>query len=145
MKMHPSRRGGALVVAMVTLLVVTLIAGSVVRSLVASHRQARQHEGELQAQWLADAALVRAAAQLSRDADYERETWRPAMSDASAPEEGGVAIIRVEQVDAQPGQRRLIVEARYPDHEWRRVSVRRELLIGETTMAGRADSAENAP
>ena len=61
MKIHRAycrRSGGGLIVALVTILVVMLIAGGIVRSLVTDSRETRTHNTELQAHCLADAALA---------------------------------------------------------------------------------------
>jgi Tfp pilus assembly protein PilX len=123
--MKHTRRGGALVVAMVTLLVVMLIAGTVARSLVASRRQARRMQGQLQAEWLAEAALARGRAQLRSDAGYTGETWRPAIS----VDETGLAEIRVEQAGNANGGAKLIVSARFPDEPVNTAAVTRELAL----------------
>src|SRR5262245_45355268 len=72
------RRGGALVIALVTLLVITSTMAALVHSLTAEFRQSRQTALELQAHCLADAALARAAAQLRTNPSYQGETWRAA-------------------------------------------------------------------
>jgi Tfp pilus assembly protein PilX len=119
------RRGGALIVAIVTLMVVMLVAGTVARSLVASRRQARRMQGQLQAQSLADAALARGLAQLRSQAEYTGETWRPAVS----AEANGYAEIRVQRAAAAEGGDKLVVTARYPDEAVNTASVTRELAL----------------
>lgn len=116
------RRGGALVIALVTLLVVMLIAGTVARSVVASHRQAMRRHNELQAQWLADAALARGLANATRQEDYSGETWRVNVS----AEDAGVAEIQVKRGAPAAGFQ-VLVQAHYPDDPWQRVTISREL------------------
>ena len=53
------RLGTALVVALVTLLVIASLLGTLVQSLLAQSRQSRQVANQLQANWLADTALAR--------------------------------------------------------------------------------------
>src|SRR4051812_29146521 len=69
-------RGSGLVIALVTLLVVTSIMGSIMHALLMELRQTRQTAIQVQAQWLADAAVERAAARLSIDSNYEGENWK---------------------------------------------------------------------
>jgi Tfp pilus assembly protein PilX len=126
------RRGAGLIIALTTLLVVMLMTGTIVQALVAQIRQTRRNSAELQAHWLAEAALARGAAQFRASRDYTGETWRPAITaDAS---DVGVAEIRVERPAGEPTQVKLIVEARYPDHPTRRISTRRELSITTTAI-----------
>jgi Tfp pilus assembly protein PilX len=120
-----ARRGGALVVALTTLLVVMLITGTVLRSLLGSYRQTRQSHLELQACWLAEGAAERARAQLQANSVYEGETWQPAIAPpAGGDERHGVVEIRVER-SADAKLVRVIVDARYPDDPWQRVAVQR--------------------
>ena len=121
--MKLKRRAAALVIALVTLMVVMLIAGTVARSLVGSHRQSRRAGDEVQAQWLAEAALARGLVKLRSQADYSGETWRPEVTPANV----GVAEIRVERPADQPA--RIVVQARYPDDPWQRASVHREVPL----------------
>jgi type II secretory pathway component PulK len=104
------RRATALIVAIVTLMVVMLITGTLLRSLVASQRHLGRWEQELQAQWLAEAALARAQAQLARHPDYASEQWQPAIGLGKLP---AAATIRVERT-ADRGAR-IVAAARYPD------------------------------
>jgi type II secretory pathway component PulK len=109
--------------ALAALLAVTLVAGALVTSLLASHRQSKRYAAELQAQWMAEAGLERAAAQLARQSDYTGETWPAAISESEA--DTGQVTIRIEPAtETQP--RKLIVEAIYPPDEHHRVLVRRE-------------------
>jgi Tfp pilus assembly protein PilX len=142
MKPHHFHRGTALAVALCTLLIVMLIAGAVVRMLVASQRQTRRNQDELQAQWLGDAALLRAAAQLHVQADYTGETWRPLIG-AAAADRRGVAEIRVEHDVSRRDLRRVVVVAHYPDHEWQRATAERERTL--TIRPTRSTPEEKAP
>lgn len=119
------RRGAALIVALVTLVVVMLVAGTVLRSLVAAHRRTRQSQEELQAQWLAEAALERALVLARSRADYAGETWRPNVTTELA----GVAEIRIERAADATKARKIVVQAHYPDREIRRTTVSRECLV----------------
>ena len=119
------RRGAALVVALTTLLIVMLITGAVLRSIMHSHRQSRQLLNQLQATWLAEGAIERARAKLRQSADYDGETWRPALSAHSAANDSpAVAEIRVER-PANSKTARVTVDAHFPDDPWQRASIQR--------------------
>jgi type II secretory pathway component PulK len=124
------RRGGGLIVALVTLLVVTSLMGSLIRSLLLEMRQSRHEAADLQAQWMAEAALDRAAAKLRSNADYAGETWNVEFSPTTANSGGssGVVEIKVER-GAEDQPTRVSVEARYPDDPQRRAKVERVLQI----------------
>lgn len=125
----PSRRGVAMAMSLAALLAVTLVAGALVTSLLASHRQSKRYATELQAQWLAEAGLARAAAQLARQSDYTGETWQQTVSGTES--DAGQVTIRIEPAtDAQP--QRIVVEAVYPLQEHNRVLIRREHIFPPT-------------
>jgi type II secretory pathway component PulK len=124
-----ARRGGViLAVALVTLLVVMLLGGELIKATVVRHRQLRQAEQRQQSFWLAESAVQRARHALAESPEYEGETWR-------VPEEvfgtggAGVAVISVDP-SAEPGQGRTIrVQASYPDDPVHRILHERELLV----------------
>ena len=139
------RHAAALIIALVTLLVITSTMAAIVHALLVDLRQTRQAANELQAHWLADSAVGRAAAQLRASGQYAGETWQPAVGGQN---EGlGVAEIRIQRGDGAEGPLKIVVEARYPDHPWRRVVTRRTITIPATTSNSAADEnpQETAP
>ncbi len=126
------RRGAALVMALVALLVVTLVAGALVQMLVAAHRQSRRYADELQAQWLAQAGLDRAAAKLRADGDYRGEVWNvpldnvPLDTEASAAAEPNPAQTGQVTITVDAAAKRIAVEAVFPTDDLHRVLIRRE-------------------
>lgn len=125
-----SRRGGGLVVALVTLLVVTSLMGSLIRSLLVELRQCRHEAVDLQAQWLAEAALDRAVANLRSNANYTGEIWKVKFSPtpANSGSSSGVVEIHIER-EATQQPTRVSVDARYPDDPQRRAKVERALHL----------------
>ena len=116
------RRGAVLAMALVTLLVVGLIAGLMVQRYLAAHRQASRDAQQLQAEWLAEAAVARGLAMRQADGEYSGETWQVNLV------EPGIATIRVESAE-QSGNVKIVVEARYPDHELQRTLVERTYTL----------------
>jgi type II secretory pathway component PulK len=114
-----------MVMAMVTMAVVAAMAVQVAVSLVATHRQTRRYHDELQAAWLAESALDRAAARLADDEKYEGETWQPVVAGESEEEAGKVEIA----VETTDGGRRITARAHWPDVEVHRVLVERERIV----------------
>jgi hypothetical protein len=99
---------------------------ALVESMLATHRQSKRYQAQTQAQWLAEAGLSRAAAQLARHSDYTGETWQAPVGGTEA--EIGEVTIRIEpKTETTP--RQMIVEAVYPPTEHQRILVRRELSI----------------
>jgi Tfp pilus assembly protein PilV len=123
-------KGSGLVVALVTLLVVTSIMGSIMHALLSELRQTRQTIHEVQAQWLADAAVARAASRLVRDRDYAGETWQIDLprSSSSPGERRGSATIQVERGEGAETAR-IKVHVNYPEESPRRVSAERAVSV----------------
>ena len=127
-KPRQRRRGAALVLAMVCLLVVATISVALTRLLVDEHRQAQRQQQQLQALWVAESAVQRAAVQLRASSDYEGETWQ-----IDAETMGGKwpaeAVIRIEPVESHETLRRIVVHAQYPKREQYGILQKRQILI----------------
>jgi Tfp pilus assembly protein PilX len=107
------RRGAFLVVALICLLLSTVLVGTVLTLVQTQRRQVTQEQSRLQAEWLAESGLERAAAKLQADSTYANETWSIAAGELGGAEPGEVTI-RVERLENQPDQRIVHVEAVYP-------------------------------
>jgi type II secretory pathway pseudopilin PulG len=127
--LRPIRRGAILAVALATLLVVTLLAGVVVRGYLQSYRQLRQDQEKAQAEWLADSALARALAQRKLDANYAGETWQVELPRATGEPAPVVAIIRIQPATDQAQADEIQIEARFPADDDRQITSRRTLLL----------------
>ena len=150
MKIVTARRGAALIVALVTLLVVMLITATLIRSLLVAHKQARLRQNGLQAEWLAEAAVARAVAQLDSRPEYNGETWSADLGEigtATGPQGGGIAEIRVQEIEKPRGRVRIIVEAHYPNDPQQRATSHREYTVIASRAARGAGGAasENTP
>jgi len=139
------RRGGALFVALVTLLVVMMITMTLVSALAAAHRQTRMSVAHLQAQWLAEAAISRATAQLALNPDYASETWRTSVDNSDALERSGVVEIKVARLPSDSNRVRISAEAHYTDRPWRSATARREYVLALRPAAQQPTIPENAP
>jgi Tfp pilus assembly protein PilX len=125
-KTHP--RGLVLIVVMVCLAVFTTLAGVLLKLSLSERRQVRMQEWRLQAEWLAESGVERAAARLADSADYAGETWKV------SPEQLGagaacVVTIEVERIDAQPTMRRVRVRADYSRDDVRAARHSKEVLV----------------
>jgi type II secretory pathway pseudopilin PulG len=94
--------GAVLLIVMACLAVaMTLIVGWA-RVAVLENRQFRSAEDHLQAEWLAESAIQRAAAQLGANSEYPGETWRITAADFGSrpdavPRAGTAAVPGVER------------------------------------------------
>ncbi len=113
------RRGAVLVVAMICALLTAIILGTLLQLTVTRSKMSKQHERALQAQWLAEAGIERAAAQLASDPAYTGETWRVTTAELAGHFEGEV-LIEVQSAPDQEQQRTIVAVADYPvDAPWR--------------------------
>ena len=125
----PGRRAGvALLLTIVCLVVIATLGVSLMRSLVAEHRQAMLRRDQLQAFWLAESAVQRGAVRLAAAADYAGEDWQVEV------ETGGrrvraLATIRVQTVNGDAPARRIVAEARCPGDGPASVLQTRERLV----------------
>ena len=108
-----ARRGVFMVVVMICLLVGSLIVGALLKLALLQSRQLVQEQARVQAEWLADSGLARAASQLAGDSDYAGETWTIPAADL-AGHDGARVDIRVEKDPQQPQNRTVKIEAVYP-------------------------------
>jgi Tfp pilus assembly protein PilX len=119
------RRGAVLVVVLVCLAVATVVSVIVVRQIAMQYRAMQVSHGSLQAAWLAEAGIERAAARLAADPKYAGETWsisgkrgQPPFADTEGdcpPLPCVVVKIQVETIADQPERRSVRVEADYTD------------------------------
>jgi type II secretory pathway component PulK len=125
---RPIRRGVVLLVGIVCLAVAGALFLSLLRLSIAERHRVDTEGWHLQAAWIAESGIERAAARLQRDADYEGETWRmPA--EVLGTEHGAAVRIEVERVADQPQQRTVRVEADYPDPSQRRARYSKHVRI----------------
>src|SRR5262245_49285586 len=61
----PGRRGAFLIVALICLVIATLLLGSLLKLATVQHRQMLSEQARLQAEWLAESGLARAAHKLA--------------------------------------------------------------------------------
>ena len=101
-----------MIVAMVCLVLASTLLGTLLRMAWIGRTQAKIEAAALQAEWLAESGLERAAAKLADDANYAGETWNVAAEDLDTRHAGQVEI----QVapSQQSGQKSIQVTAQYP-------------------------------
>ena len=122
------RRGWVLVAAIVCTAVASVIFMSILRLLAAERRATQTDQWQVQAAWLAESGIERAANRLSGDPKYSGETWKlPA--GAFAARAGAAVKIEVQPIPEQPGQRLIRVQADYPDDPQHRVRQTRQAVV----------------
>lgn len=128
---HPlagRRRGTIILFAMICLLLVSLLGASLVKLALTQRRQIRREQWRVQATWLAEAAVDRAAARLATETDYSGETWTIAPTELGG--ESG-AQVRISVEEATTGAERFVVQvtADYPDSDEQRARVSKRIAV----------------
>jgi hypothetical protein len=107
------RRAVLVLSVLASLALVMLLAGSWLRVIAIQKRQLAAQQQRLQAEYLAEAALARAAAHLAANPDYAGETISPT-AESLASAAGAKVTIRVRALDADPRARAVAVSAEFP-------------------------------
>gem|GEM_PF-870765 len=122
------RRGAVLVVALVLLVLATLICGVLMKTGLAESRLVRHQAQELQAAWLVESGVERAAAKLAESRDYAGETWNLPAETIGGEWPATVLITIVKPQDESP-RRTVRVRADYPPDERWRVRHSKEVVV----------------
>jgi hypothetical protein len=118
------------VAVLVCLVVMTLICGSLLRLVHSQRALVRSEERRLQADWLAESALERAASRLGDDPAYPGETWTLSAGDLGGNEPGVVTInVEPDRDPVESHRRRVTIQADYPVEASRRVRSRRQAVL----------------
>jgi Tfp pilus assembly protein PilV len=110
-----------------------MVAGVVLSSMLgtaAAHRRALRTElWRVQAQWLAESGLERAAWRLAADPQYTGEVWKLPAEQLDGTAAAAVRI-EVETVSDQPNRRLVRAQADYPDDPHDRARQTKEAVVG---------------
>jgi hypothetical protein len=129
------RRASITVAVLVCLLVIMLIGASLLRIAGSQRAAVLGEERMLQADWLAESGMERAAARLAADPLYAGETW-PIPADALGGGSSGLVSIRVESRPDEPGLRLVTVQADYPAEVVRRMRARKQGVMRTVDRRG---------
>ena len=99
---------------------------------------------DLQAQWLAEAGVERAAARLSADANYRGETWTISAKELAGANDGAVRI-NVEKDAGRANRRRVSVEADYPDDPVHRCRWQKQIVLDRREPTSRQGKDAEKP
>jgi hypothetical protein len=116
------------VVVLVCLLVITLIGAGLLRIVGSQRTLIQGEERGLQADWLAESGIERAAARLAIDPDYRGETWSIPADALGGPSPAVVSIKAGPHRDG-PDRRLVTVQADYPSDTDRRVRSSKQSVV----------------
>ena len=106
------QRGAILVVVLVCLAMATGISVLVIGQIAAERQAVQMNLRRLQALWLAEAGIERAAARVLTDPNYAGETWTIPAKELAA-DDSAVVRIQIEPISGQPQRQSIHVEADY--------------------------------
>ncbi len=106
------RRGAVLIVALVCLLIVVGLLGTMLQGTLLVHRQLHTERDRRQTELLLQAGMDRAAFRLASEIDYRGETWNLPAASILGTRDGRVTIETSRESDQQPWQVRVLAE--YP-------------------------------
>lgn len=107
------RRGAFLMIVMVCIAISAILLGALLKLALLTDRQTVYEQARLQADWLADSGIERAAYRLTHDPDYAGETWSVSPESLGGRDAASVKITVLKNED-QTAPRTVVVEAVYP-------------------------------
>lgn len=138
-----NRRGAFLLMAMVCLVLTSALLGTLLKMAVFSRKAAQTEVAALQAEWLAESALDRAAVKLLGDANYQGETWDIPQEELGGKEAGQVIIA------VKPGEashlRTVEAIARFPVGEPRGVKRTKRIAVAISVPVVQAETQVSSP
>ena len=117
-----------LIVALVCVVVALAITVSIIKLAATGRRMCRERSWQVQAAWLAESGLERAAWRLADQPDYTGETWSLS-ADELATTDAAVVTIQVETIPDRPDRRRVRVRADYPNHPQHRARASKQAVV----------------
>jgi hypothetical protein len=123
-----NRRGVALIVVLAGLAVTMVMFLAATKLILVQRKTIELTARQIQASWLAESGVQRAAARLAADANYRGETWNVSAEELGG-RSGGSVTIHVEQPPDQPGRRTVHIDADFPSDPQQRARVSREITI----------------
>jgi len=123
-----ARRGGVFVLFLLSLLLLTLTSGAMIRSTLLQRDLGRAGALRTQAEWVFQSAINRAAVHLERDPAWAGEEWSIAAGDLQQPH-GALAEIVVTPDPAQEMRRQVSITVNCPPDGAIRARVSRAVVI----------------
>lgn len=112
-RLESPRRGAVMLAVLVCVVLVSLITVTLIKLTLAQRSQAQRELWRMQADWLVESGLERAAAKIATDGGYTGETWSVSAEQLSGGR-GGEVQIKVSPLDGEPQQRQVHVQATFP-------------------------------
>lgn len=137
-----SRTGAFMIVAMVCLVLASALLGTLLKMASLGRSQTKIEAAGLQAEWLAESGIERAASKLANDPDYQGERWN-----VSAEEFGGhyAGRVVIEIAPAESGRKAIRVTAQYPADQTPSARRSKRVVISLPRSAGEPSKPDLSP
>jgi type II secretory pathway component PulK len=122
------RPGFALLAVMCCLIAVSFLVVNWLKTASFERDRLRAAERRLQADWLVEAAIERAAANLAKNENYSGETWKIAAADLGGADAAAVEI-KVSSKSKRAEERTIRVSADFPVEPLHRVRSTKEIVV----------------
>lgn len=123
-----NRPGAVLVVVLICTLLASVILGTLLQLAATGRRQSRVHARSLQADWLAESGIERAAAQLSTNPDYKGETWQIPAEEING-RHAGIVKIEIGPLTGYAEKRNVLIRADFPAGDLQRIRKSKQIVI----------------
>ena len=135
---HKRRWGVVLVAVLVCMMLAAALFVAILGGAAARHRQIQQRQLEMQAVWLTEAGVERAAARLASDADFTGDTWHIAAEQLGGRHDGMVRTL-VQRDATLPDRYLVTVNADYPNDPVNRVRNSKTININNSRLEQATD------
>jgi Tfp pilus assembly protein PilV len=122
---------------LVCVVLVTMITLSLIKITMAHRTQAQRELWRLQASWLVESGIERAAAKIAANGGYVGETWSVAAEELGGGRAGDVRIV-VSAVEGRSDARQVHVEAVFPAGSDQRAKSSKQVTVSARHEAGTA-------
>ena len=122
------KQGAALIVVLAGLAVTMVMFLAAMKLILVQRKSIELTAWRIQANWLAESGIQRAAARLAADANYRGESWNVSAEELGG-RDGGAVTIRVEPTPDKADRRTVRVDADYPSDPQQRARVTRDVTL----------------
>jgi type II secretory pathway component PulK len=119
---------------LVCVVLISLISLTLIKLTLAQRSQAQRELWRMQADWLVESGLERAAAKIANDGEYTGETWSVPAEQLGGGRAGEIQI-KVSPMDGQPLQRQVHVQAIFPANTDQRARSSKQVTVAVRGVA----------
>jgi type II secretory pathway component PulK len=130
------RRGAILILVLACLAIAAAMSVVIMGQILAERRAVQLNHRRLQAAWLAEAGVERAAARLAADPKYTGENWKIAAKELASDESASVRI-QIGTIAGQPERRSVRVQSDYSDAPERRCRQLKQIIVDRNAILSR--------